>query len=170
MGEKIIIVSYDPNWKILFEEEKKMIRNIVGDHIEDIRHIGSTSVEGLAAKPIIDILIGIRSLADARECVSPLGTLGYEYVPEYEKDLPMRRYFRKPVNGTRTHHIHMVELTSHFWKIHLAFRDYLAAHRKERDEYAALKRVLAEKYPDDREAYTNAKTDFINGIVSLTLG
>jgi GrpB-like predicted nucleotidyltransferase (UPF0157 family) len=169
MGEKVIIFPYDPNWKFLFDEEKKMILEVIGAYAEDIRHVGSTSVEGLSAKPIIDIMIGIRTLTEAQNCIMPLSSLGYDYIPEYEKDLPMRRYFRKPSNGTRTHHIHMVELNSDFWARHLAFRDYLASHPKERDEYALLKIKLAEKYSTDREAYTDAKSDFINGIVSLAL-
>jgi GrpB-like predicted nucleotidyltransferase (UPF0157 family) len=161
MVEPVIVVPYDTNWRKLYEIERTDIIARIGDFVQDIQHMGSTSVEGLAAKPIIDIMIGIRSLDDAKYCIPPLEVMGYEYVAEFEKDLPMRRYLRKANNGIRTHHIHMVERSSDFWGKHIAFRDILRSNESIRNEYAALKYGLAETYRDDREGYTDAKTDFI---------
>jgi GrpB-like predicted nucleotidyltransferase (UPF0157 family) len=166
MVEPVIIVPFDPNWKNLFEQEREEIIVQIGEYIQDIQHMGSTSVEGLAAKPIIDIMIGIGSLDEARHCIRPLEVMGYEYVPEFEKDLPMRRYLRKSKNGIRTHHIHMVERSSDFWNKHIAFRDILRSNISIRDEYAALKYHLSEVYRVDREGYTDAKTDFIETALS----
>jgi len=133
----------------------------IGQYVKDIQNIGSTSVEGLSAKPIIDMMIGIPSLDDAKHCIPQLEAMGYEYVLEFEKDLPMRRYLRKSDNGVRTHQIHMVERSSDFWNKHIAFRDILRTHSTVRNEYATLKYRLAEAYRYDREGYTDAKTDFI---------
>lgn len=161
MVEPVIVVPYDSNWRKLYEIEREDIVARIGDFVEDIQHMGSTSVEGLAAKPIIDMMIGISTLDDAKYCIPPLEAMGYEYVPEFEKDLPMRRYLRKSADGIRTHHIHMVEISSDFWARHVAFRDILRSNASIRDEYAALKYRLAEAHRDDREGYTDAKTDFI---------
>lgn len=166
MVEPVIIVAYDSNWAKLYEMERDVIVARIEEYIQDIQHMGSTSVEGLAAKPIIDIMIGIRSLDDAKHCIPPLEMMGYEYVPEFEKDLPMRRYLRKSANGIRTHHIHMVERSSDFWNKHIAFRDILRSDASVRNEYAALKYRLAEEYRDDREGYTDAKTNFIETALS----
>lgn len=166
MVEPVIIVPYDPNWNELYQSERDVIVDSIGKYIRNIEHIGSTSVEGLAAKPIIDIMIGIESLSDATYCITPLQQLGYEYVPEFESELPMRRYFRKSSNGVRTHHIHMVERTSDFWQRHIAFRDILRENQLVREEYEALKYRLSEVHRNNREAYTDAKTDFIEAALS----
>ncbi|HEY6172094.1 MAG TPA: GrpB family protein [Candidatus Kapabacteria bacterium] len=166
MVEPVIIVTYDPNWKDLYQIEREEIMARIGEYIQDIQHMGSTSVEGLAAKPIIDMMIGIRALEDTRHCIPPLEGIGYEYVPEFEKDLPMRRYLRKSTGGIRTHHIHMVERSSDFWNKHIAFRDILRSNTSVREGYGALKYRLAETYRDDREGYTDAKTDFIETALS----
>ncbi len=166
MVEPVIIVPYDLNWAKLYEIEREDIVARIGEYIQDIQHMGSTSVEGLAAKPIIDIMIGIRTLEDAKHCIPPLELVGYEYVPEFEKDLPMRRYLRKSTDGVRTHHIHMVERSSDFWNKHITFRDILRSNTSIRDEYATLKYRLSEAYRIDREGYTDAKTDFIETALS----
>jgi GrpB-like predicted nucleotidyltransferase (UPF0157 family) len=100
-------------------------------------------------------------------CIEPLAGIGYEYVPEFEDELPERRYFRKGPPEARTHHVHMVETGTEFWQRHLLFRDYLRTHPATADEYEALKRRLAKQHTTDREAYTEGKTDFIRGIVEM---
>lgn len=162
MSRRVIIVDYDPEWPELFEREKALILGAIGQFIVSVEHVGSTAVPGLAAKPIIDILIGIQRLADAAPCITPLEDIGYEYVPAYETDLPMRRYFRK--GSPRTHHIHMVEINSDFWVRHRLFRDYLRLYPEAAQAYADLKRRLADLHGENREAYTEAKTDFVRGI------
>jgi len=162
------VVDYDFSWPLLFEGEKAKILSVIAKKVVSIEHVGSTAVPGLGAKPIIDIMVGIRHLSDARGCIEPLETIGYEYVPEYEDSLPERRYFRKgPSNVPNKHyHLHMVEYGGDFWIRHLLFRDYLRAHPQVAGEYYRLKKELAAKYGLNREAYTEAKTLFIESIVA----
>jgi GrpB-like predicted nucleotidyltransferase (UPF0157 family) len=162
----VFIVPYDPAWPRLFEEEKARILQDIGSYVVNIEHMGSTAIPGLAAKPVIDILIGVRSLADAPLFIPPLTARGYEYVSRYEQEMPFRRYLNRKVNGEHTHHLHMVEPDTDFFRVQLAFRDYLRTHPKECEEYAALKLRLAEKYRNDRVAYTDSKNEFIQGILA----
>ncbi len=163
-GPSIAIVDYDPNWPALFEAERGRILSATGHLVVVIEHVGSTAVPGLAAKPVIDIMAAVRHLDDARKCIEPLHAVGYEYVPEYEAELPERRYFHKGPSGDRTHHLHMVELTSDFWKRHLLFRDYLRAHPGTARQYQELKRRLAAQFGADRSGYTEAKGPFIRAV------
>jgi GrpB-like predicted nucleotidyltransferase (UPF0157 family) len=167
----IVIADYDPRWPDVYEAERARIVDAIGRWLEGIEHVGSTSVPGLAAKPIIDIMPGLRSLDDALHFVPAMEAIGYQYIPEYEDNLPERRYFvRPPGRGyavTRLFHVHAVETTSRFWRRHQAFRDYLRAHPDACAEYAALKRRLADEYGADREGYTEAKSEFITRIEKL---
>ena len=164
--EKIIIKEYDTKWPQLFETEKAALMEAIGHYVADIQHIGSTAVPGLAAKPVIDIMVGLRRLLDAQDCILPIEGMEYEYVPEFEDEFPDRRYFRKSINGKRTHQIHVVEINTDFWKRHLAFRDHLRSHSETANEYAALKKELAKQFENDREGYTNAKTIFIENVLA----
>lgn len=161
----MIIVPYDPRWPRQFEEEKARLLAEIGAYVLSIEHIGSTAVPGLAAKPVIDILIGVRSLQDAPLFIPPLESRGYEYMPAYEDEMPFRRYLHRKVNGEHTHHLHMVEPDSRFYSVQLVFRDHLRGHLETRDAYAALKRHLAAKYRSDRTAYTDAKSSFILSVL-----
>jgi len=164
---KVEIVNYDPQWPMLYKKEKTLIQKAIGHTIVGIEHIGSTAVPGLGAKPIIDILMAVNHLSDAEQCIEPLQSIGYEYVPEYEASIPERRYFHKGHPPKEQHyHLHMVELTSDFWKKHLLFRDHLRTHPKIAQKYHELKKRLALKYGSDREGYTEAKTSFIKTIVT----
>jgi GrpB-like predicted nucleotidyltransferase (UPF0157 family) len=162
----VVIVEYDPRWPGLYEEERDRILAVAGDWIVAIEHVGSTAVPGLGGKSIIDIMPAVRHLADAEQCIQPLESIGYEYVPEYNEILPERRYFHKGPPEARTFHLHMVERTSEFWERHLLFRDFLRAHPDEAREYFRLKKELAARFGRDREGYTEAKTAFIEGIVA----
>jgi D-beta-D-heptose 7-phosphate kinase/D-beta-D-heptose 1-phosphate adenosyltransferase len=161
----IRVVPYDPRWPAMFEEDRRRIMEVVGAHVLAVEHIGSTSVPGLAAKPIIDVMVGLRSLEDAPLCVTPLHELGYVYVPRHEIIMPERRYFRRGPSGASTHHLHMVELGGDFWVEHLLFRDYLRARPEAARDYEDLKKRLADAHGPDRASYTDAKTDFIRSIV-----
>lgn len=161
----IIIVEYDARWPGMYEQERVLILDLIGPQVFAIEHMGSTAVPGLGAKPIIDIMIAVRRLADAESCIEPLTTIRYEYVPAHEAVMPERRYFHKgPSRGGRTHHLHMVEHDSDFWRRHLLFRDFLRTHPLEAQQYFRLKKELAERFGTDREAYTEAKTSFIEAI------
>lgn len=130
-----------------------------------IEHVGSTSVTGLAAKPIIDVTVGLVSLDVAERRIPALEAIGYRYVPEYERELPDRRYFRRPANHPRTHHLHCVIEGGAFWNRHLAFRDRLRADSRAAGAYGALKLELAERHGTDRRGYAEAKSPFIEAIL-----
>ncbi|MFM2302741.1 MAG: hypothetical protein RLZZ135_144 [Cyanobacteriota bacterium] len=164
--DEITIVKYNPNWIELFNRESASIRSALDrDLIIRIEHFGSTAVPGLAAKPIVDLLIGVRSLTKAKQiAISPLEQLGYAYWLENPDS--QRMFFVKglPPNSPRTHHLHMVEPDSVLWE-RLIFRDYLCQHPDEAANYARLKYDLAQCYASDRELYTAGKTDYIESVM-----
>jgi GrpB-like predicted nucleotidyltransferase (UPF0157 family) len=157
--EPVEIAEYDPAWPVAFERERARINDAMGGHTVAIEHVGSTAVPGLGAKPIIDIMIGLRGLDDVDECVGPLEALGYEFKGEF--GIPGRFYFRKIVAGNRSRQIHMVQHGSAFWERHILFRDYLRENPQAAREYEDLKVRLAAEFRTDREGYTEAKTEFI---------
>ncbi len=164
-SDPIEVVTYDPEWVVLFAAAERELRVALAPFLVDIEHIGSTAVPGLAAKPVIDIQVGVGTLDESVEIVSALESLGYEYVPEFEDELPERRYFRRWVDGRRTHHIHLVERSNtEWWDRHVGFRNWLRSHDDDRDRYAALKRHLAATHRHDRRAYTDAKSEFVREI------
>ncbi len=116
---------------------------------------------GLAGKPVIDVMIGLRNFADADSLVPKVVALGYTYIPEYEDVMPERRFFKKIQSGKITHHIHMVEINSPFWERHLLFRDYLRENPEVATEYGLLKKELAKCQWKDTNDYAEAKTQFI---------
>jgi len=164
--DEIVIVEYNPNWVLLFEQETAVIQAALDEYlITRIEHFGSTAVPGLAAKPIIDLLVGVRSLAAAKQvAVSQLERLGYAYW--FNNPDPQRMFFVKglPPNSPRTHHIHMVEPGSLLWE-RLLFRDYLRKHLEEAAHYAQLKYSFAQRFSSDREAYTMAKAEYIESVM-----
>ena len=161
----IEVVPYDPRWPELYELEKASLLPAFGDSLCCIEHIGSTAVPGLAAKPVIDILAGVRSLLEAPIFIPALLALGYEYIQKHEAVFPERRYLHKIVNGRHTHHLHIVEPESDFFKVQILFRDYLRTHPQDATRYADLKYHLAQKYRNDREAYTDGKSQLIQEIL-----
>lgn len=164
----VVIADYDPEWPQLYDAERQRIVEALGDWLVAIEHVGSTSVPGLAAKPVIDIMAGIRSLDYDAHIIAPLQDLGYEYVPVYEDEIPDRRYFRRGI--PRSHHVHVAEVGGRFWTDNLVFRDHLRTHPDAAAEYEALKRRLAAQYGSDRLGYVHSKTDFITGIVRQATG
>jgi len=179
-GKPIVIAAYDPAWPRRFEAERELIFRACGrEPFAAIEHVGSTAVPGLAAKPIIDIMPGLRSLDDAPPLIPLLEGIGYEYVREFERPdafdegMPLRRYFRKDVDGERAFHLHMVATDSEFWRRHLLFRDWLRGHPEDADAYAALKRRITAEYnaaltpaSDINLGYTDRKSEFIEGIMA----
>ena len=173
--DNIVIVAYDPLWPEQFSAEAARIRAALGDDlVVTIEHFGSTAIPGLSAKPIIDLLVAVRSLPDMRQRGIPaLEALGYAYWSE--NPAPDRMFFVKglPPNGPRSHHIHVVEpgvsqdprLGEFLFADRLLFRDVLRADPEEAQRYGSLKRQLAAEFPHDREAYTNGKTDYVYGVM-----
>lgn len=155
--------AYDPEWVSEYEKEKSIIQDYIGNYIIDIQHVGSTSIEGLISKPIIDIAVGVDTLEEGHMCINLLGQLGYEYKGYI--GVSERLFFAKGDESNRTHHIHIEKIGSNNWYNHILFRDYLRLHEYVRDEYAELKKMLALEYTNNRETYTAKKVDFILDIV-----
>ena len=162
--DSLPLVEYDPEWARRFEEEKARILSAIGDKIVAVEHHGSTAVPGLSAKPTIDILIALRHLDDAKECIEPLRELGYEYHPLEETLTPRTRYFRKGPSGASTHHIRIVEIDTDLWKQYLLFRDYLRTHPDEAEKYCELKKALHSKL--GRHLPMDAKKPYIESVIA----
>ena len=158
MPDPVLVVPYDPQWPALFQQLAAPMRRALGDVALRIDHVGSTSVPGLDAKPIIDIQISVAALDPVDAFRLPLERLGYTFRPT-NPDLS-KRYFRESPGQRRTH-IHVRRLGSWVEQFALLFRDYLRTHPEDAQRYAALKYALAEQYREDREAYTEAKSPFI---------
>ncbi len=174
--DEIALVEYDPRWPSQFAQEAARVRAALGDNlVVAVEHFGSsTSIPQLSAKPVIDMLVGVRSVAEAREKAVPaLEALGYAFWGDNPN--PDHLFFVRglPPNGPRTHHVHMIEPETFrdpknagwlFWD-RLRFRDYLRTHPEEARRYEAVKRDLAARFPDDREAYTDGKTEYVSGVM-----
>jgi GrpB-like predicted nucleotidyltransferase (UPF0157 family) len=167
MTNRVNIVPYDPDWPRRFHEERRILATAFAGSDAVIEHVGSTAVPGLGAKPVIDVLIGLPMLAEVERRIPVLEAAGYEYAQKYERQLPDRRYFRKPRLGPRAFHLHCVVTGGDFWIRHLAFRDYLRAHPESAAAYYHLKRDLALRV--SKEEYTEAKTPFIDGILASAM-
>jgi GrpB-like predicted nucleotidyltransferase (UPF0157 family) len=156
--------KYNTDWVSIFGEEKRLIEQSIRDFIIDIQHVGSTWIVGLVSKPIIDIAIGVDSLEEVNKYVEPLEKLGYEY--KGEAGVSERLLFSKGDASNKTHHIHMVEVGSINWQNQILFRNYLRMHDEVSDEYAELKKSLAQEFEKDRELYTAKKAEFILDIIT----
>ena len=166
LQEEVSIVPYDPAWPSMFAEEKRhLLACLPSRLVRRIEHFGSTSIPGLAAKPIVDMLVEVVSLEETKTRIAPvLVAQGYDYfwrATHGEKGPPFYAWFIKRNSaGVRTHHIHMVERDFEHWD-RLLFRDYLIAHPETAKEYEALKLALADGFPNNRIAYTEGKTEFV---------
>lgn len=158
-GGRVRLVAYDARWPALFQQAAEELSRSLGDRVLVVEHVGSTSVPGLAAKPVLDILAGVPHLQRALDLVPDLAELGYEYRPHEE--IPDRHYFRRSRGELRTHHLSLAEPTSRHYRVTLAFRDALRANAALAEEYGALKRHLAKRFRDDRAAYLEGKTEFV---------
>ncbi|QOV12206.1 GrpB family protein [Viridibacillus arvi] len=163
---KVEVVEYDQEWIALFDREQKMIRNILSEEIHDIFHIGSTSVENLPAKPVIDIMPVVYHVELVDQFNERLEEIGYVAKGEY--GLPGRRYFTKG-GDNRTHHLHFYEVGHEGITRHLAFRDYLRNHPAEATKYGRIKQANASQYPFNMEAYIQGKSSFASEIEQKAL-
>ncbi len=160
------VIPYDPRWPAMFEEEAALLHRILGEVAVQVHHIGSTSVPGLAAKPIIDILLEVTSL-DALDVVNDaMRAIGYE--PRGERGIPRRRYF--PKGGLdRTHQVHAFAAGDEHVIRHLAFRDYLRAHPETAREYGELKIAVARECDNDIERYCEGKDAYVKAVEARAL-
>jgi len=159
------IVDYDLRWPELFERERDALFEIFDPADTAIEHVGSTAVPGLGAKPIIDILLGAPALSEIECRIAALERAGWAYLPQHEDALPERRFLAQPRTRPRSYHLHAVVRGSCFWVDHLEFRDRLRGCPDAARSYLELKRGLAARYRDDREAYTEAKGDFVRTLL-----
>ena len=161
--EPIQIAPYDPSWPDRFAEERSALEETIGAWATGgFHHVGSTAVPGLDAKPIIDILAGVDSLGASRACFEPLAELDYLHAPYRAEEM---HWFCKPHPSRRTHHLHLIPADSSRFRDELAFRDRLRSSDEVAAQYAALKHDLAARFSRDREAYTDAKAEFIAGVL-----
>jgi GrpB-like predicted nucleotidyltransferase (UPF0157 family) len=167
MSDTLEVVPYHPDWPLQFNAERGRLAATLGSRALRIDHHGSTSVPGLAAKPIIDIQVSVEALHPIDTYAELFVQLGYVHVPH--ADDAICPFFHRPSAWPHTHHIHVVQAGSMEERRTLAFRDYLRAHDEAAEEYQDLKRHLAAQYrgADDsaREAYAAAKTEFIRQVV-----
>lgn len=162
MARRIEVVPYDPNWLAMFDAEAEDIAVILGAELVAIHHIGSTSIPAIKAKPVIDLLVEVHDIEKMDDFNADMVALGYEPMGEY--GIPGRRFFRKPDEFTRTHHVHVFGAGHPDIERHLDFRDYLIAHPEEAQAYSRMKEGLAREYPEDVERYTEGKDAFIKEI------
>jgi GrpB-like predicted nucleotidyltransferase (UPF0157 family)/GNAT superfamily N-acetyltransferase len=163
VSAQVVIVEYDPMWPERFMQEKLVIERTAGARLRPIEHVGSTAVPGLAAKPVVDIMAGVKDRAAADECLASLAEAGYTDVTPCDEHPGWCYCIGK---GKKPHdvHLHLAVPDSGFWERHLLFRDYLRTHDGSAQEYASLKRRLALRYQDNRLGYCNAKTRFIRSV------
>lgn len=182
---KIHLSEYNPDWKMQFRLHEQRLKNAFKDPSIKIEHIGSTSVEGLSAKPVIDILIGVPSMEKLSGAVDALADSSYIYKKVYDEALPFRRFFigikeeylhlypnvieKEEVNiphGHRTAHIHTVPITHQWWEDHLLFRDHLRTHPEDREKYEAVKQNLSKNDWKTGNEYADAKTECVLQILN----
>lgn len=164
--EEISIVPYNPEWPSLFEQEANFLWSKLPESLViKIEHFGSTAIPGLAAKPVIDILVQVDSLEETKKQIVPLlESEGYDYFWRTDHVPAYAWFIKRNSDGRRTHHLHMVEGDSKLWD-RLYFRDYLREFPDEAKRYEELKQYLSGKHPSDRIAYTEGKTGYV---VSVT--
>lgn len=161
----VFVIPYDESWPSRFDAERAVLHPVLAPWlVGEIEHIGSTAIRGLVAKPVIDIMAPVESLAASRAALPQLAELQYNYFP-YRADVV--HWLCKPSDSYRTHHLHLVPLNSVLWSERIAFRNYLRTHPAVATEYGELKKRLAERYRFDREAYTDAKEAFVMRVLTL---
>lgn len=156
------VVDYDTRWPVAFDEIAEIIGDALPSEVATIEHVGSTSVPGLPAKPILDVAIGLRRHLDTDGLVASLVELGFTYRGDFG-DFGGRLFLAETGPNSVSVHVHVVEVSDPQWSRYLAFRDGLRADPALAAEYAELKKRLATEHADDRAAYTEAKFDFVFG-------
>lgn len=164
--EEVHIASHDPRWAAQFAVERDCLLDLLPGRFAAIEHIGSTAVLGFPAKPIIDLLAGVRSMSEADALLEPLCAQGYATSAEFNATLPDRRWLMRHAFGRRTHHLHLVVFGGESWLRHLQFRDLLRTDPTSAARYGRLKQDLAAQHRHDREAYTQGKSEFIQEVLT----
>lgn len=165
-SREIHVVPYNKAWRDQYTQAEHVLREIFKDSLLDIQHIGSTSIEGLAAKPVIDILVVVKNIEDVDRFNDTMERHGF--IARGEHGIPGRRYFQKNLASdppVRTHHVHIYQVGNPKYTEELLFRDYLRVEAEALRAYEALKIELANKFRYDPLLYTDAKADFIQSIL-----
>ena len=162
--EKVEVADYDESWPAAFQTERKVLIAAIGEYVVgSIEHVGSTSVPGLSAKPIVDIQVGVASLDKSRSAFEALEEIGYCY--DSAVCPHTMHFFDKRVQGKQPYNLQLIPYRSDCWNMRIAFRDYLRTHLDVAHEYADLKHELARRFRFDRKGYGKAKSSFIRRIV-----
>lgn len=156
--------SHDTTWQELFNETKKDLANLLSNYSIEIEHVGSTSINGIDAKPIIDIAIGMSDINLINQIIPILENNQYIYRGDSGEN-GGHLFVKESAEEVRTHHIHIIDLKDVQWKNYLYFRDKLKKDSTLKSNYQNLKRTLSEKYKHDRKSYTKGKNDFIKSIL-----
>lgn len=158
--------EHDDSWHEIFVSEKEKLQDILGDKVLGIEHVGSTAIKGIKAKPILDIMLGVKFLGGPEEYTSDLQKLGYEFRRDF-RDNQQHILFVKGPEENRTHYLKVTVFESDFWKEHIMFRDFLNTNPQYAKEYENLKAKLLEEYGGERGPYTEGKKEFIKKILGL---
>ena len=162
-ADPVVVVDHDPEWPRQFERLRDRVARALGPLAERIEHVGSTAVPGLAAKPVIDLDVVVRSPADVGPAIERLATLGYRH--QGDLGIAGREAFLWPPGEPR-HHVYVCPATSEALRSHLLFRDYLRSHPAAAERYGAAKRRAAHAFPDDRDGYLEAKRAVVEDILA----
>jgi len=167
---RVVVVEYDPEWPRVYERIRAVVASALGEVAVAIEHVGSTSLLGLAAKPIIDVDVVVPTVADVAVAIERLATL--RYVHRGDLGIPGREAFDRPKDGflsTVAHHLYVCAADAAELRRHVAFRNYLRAHPEEAAEYAAVKWEGVRRMPDDRDAYQEFKSPVVRRILERAL-
>ena len=166
INESVQLSGYDTEWPKIFTVECRSLMALCGDQLLAVEHIGSTAVPGLYAKPIIDIMGGVESMAIADKLLVPMCKSGYLTSAEFNEKLGNKRWLMRCAEGRRTHHLHLIMYGSIEWSKQLLFRDSLRSNLLLASKYEEHEKELAAQFENDREAYTEGKGDFIRNVIA----
>jgi GrpB-like predicted nucleotidyltransferase (UPF0157 family) len=159
--------AHRPEWKARYEAEVERLESVAGERFLDYGHVGSTAVERLAAKPVIDLIAVVADIDEATDLVPVLEDAGYSHRPN--DDVDDRHFFAKGPQTNRTHYLSVCERASDCYREQVAFREYLRSNPEVAGEYERLKRELADRFPDDRDAYTERKSEFVERVLARAM-
>ena len=158
---KVKLVPHDPQWAVLYDTEEKKLWALLDDNVVDIQHVGSTSIPGIVAKPLMSILITVKSLSVAKNWAGVLSKEDYHIREEDERHL----LYAKGPDDKRSYHLHVAPAGSEYAEITVLFRDYLKTHPEIAGKYETVKKELAKKYAHNRVEYGRNKAGFIMEVV-----
>jgi GrpB-like predicted nucleotidyltransferase (UPF0157 family) len=163
---EVVLLEYQDSWPQQFLQVAELLHALFPMPGAVVEHVGSTSIPGLCAKPVLDVALGVWALRDAEAAIPAFSSAGFTYRPEYENAIPDRRYFVKSEDTSLRVHLHAVVLGGLLWQQHLHFRNQLRRETRLREEYADLKRRLAIVHAKSKAAYTEAKAPFMRKVLS----